>query len=334
MTTDEIRIGLHGANGHQIGHYIPKLQHARLTAVSGMADNDKWLADFAGHHPEAAAGATTSPDLQALLDRNDVDLVSICSTRRDDQPKDVIAALNAGKHVIAEKPLATTSEDLDSIKAAAKKSGKQVYAMLPTVYKPTVIAMQQIVRSGRIGEVVQAYALKSYPYRDSRPQDRGIDGGIVQGMIHGISFVRSVTGLDFAEVFAQDTSKGNPHEGQLQMGLNVAARATDGTLISMMANYCNHPGMGFWGNDQLRIFGRSGLVEAVDGMTRKGLCVGEADIAAFDDVEPELPYLQDQIEAMRNPAHTPLMTVEDSYKATEVCLAIIKSYETDQPVKM
>jgi hypothetical protein len=116
------------------------------------------------------------------------------------------------------------------------------------------------------------------------------------------------------------------------MALNVSARAADGTLVSMMANYCNHQGMGFWGNDQLRIFGRAGIVEAVDGMTRKLLCVGETDPVEFDDMDPDVPYIQDQIEAIRNPGHKPLLTVEDSFAATEVCLAIIKSYETNQPV--
>jgi predicted dehydrogenase len=65
------------------------------------------------------------------LAQSDVDLVSFCSARRDGQTAEAMAALCAGKHVLAEKPMATTQEDLDALRERAARSGRRLWMMLP-----------------------------------------------------------------------------------------------------------------------------------------------------------------------------------------------------------
>ena len=99
---ETLRIGLYGTNGHQMHRALtrPHPWPAAPTAVAGFP------ADAVDALRADGAACAVVPDLPALLARDDVDLVSLCSPRRADQAADAIACLRAGKHVYAEKPAA------------------------------------------------------------------------------------------------------------------------------------------------------------------------------------------------------------------------------------
>lgn len=269
-----MKIACFGTNGHQIFGLVPRLSRARLVGVAGCPAER--LAELKVKHPEAFADAAHFEGLGELLARSGAELVSICSARRDSQHEDVVRALEAGLHVYAEKPLATTASGLEVIRAAAGRSGREVRSMTGMVYSPVFREMRRLVETGELGRVVQVFAQKSYPYRDRRPQDVGTDGGLIQQAgVHAVSFVRYVTGLEFEELFARDTRLGNPKEGDLRMASQISARLTGGALCTILSNYLNPRGIGFWGNDQLRVFGTNGMAEAVDGLTRASVTVGD-----------------------------------------------------------
>jgi len=298
--SDTLRIGCYGLNGHQIHVAVSTLRRAELTAV-GAADSDeadKMVSALEG----GAAGVERFTSLDDLLASGRVDLVSLCSERRDRQAAHTVQCLEAGCHVLAEKPLATTMDDLHAIAAAARRTGRRVFAMLPMVYGPGLVAMKQIIDRGDLGTVVHAYGLKSYPYHDNRPQDRGLDGGIMQAAIHALSFIHLLTGDTFSEVTAQDTLLGNPKRdrspGDLQMAANLGLRLRGGGLVSVMANYLNRRELGYHGNDQVRVFGATGMVELVDGLTRRKLITEGGEPTTFDDVAPSTPYPQDIVDAL------------------------------------
>ena len=73
----------------------------------------------------AQVGATAYPTWQALLADSQVDAVSIC-TANDSHAELACAALAAGKHVLCEKPMATTLADCERMVALAKSSGKRL----------------------------------------------------------------------------------------------------------------------------------------------------------------------------------------------------------------
>jgi len=303
-----------------------------LTAIAGI--EEKAFRELKANGPDALADAVYHPDLDALLAVDDVDLVSFCSSYRADQAAQAIRTLQAGKHVLAEKPMAVNMKDLDALRLAAEKSGKEVRTMNPMIYEPCFKGMKDVVDAGKIGEIVQIYAMKSYPYRDTRPQDRGVDGGLLmQAGIHAVSFVRYVTGLEFAEVFAQDTGKGNPKEGDLQMAGTMAFRMQEGALCAILCNYCNPRGIGFWGNDQLRVHGTEGMIELVDGQTRRMLAVHDEGASSFEDGKHEYAYLQDLVDCILDGTPT-LLTQEDSFRNTEVVIRAQESADRGETLKI
>jgi len=327
----EVKIGCYGfgPQGHQIFGYIPPLSRARLTAIGQIAAERFANIRKSDGLPEVPA----FDDFDTFLAEADCNLISLCTEPRADQYHLLARALRAGKNVLAEKPMAMTVDELDELRRICEETGSKLYTMTGMPYDPYYTAMHNIVRSGKLGTIVQIYALKSYPYRDSRPQDRREDGGIIrQAGIHAISIIRHVTGLEFTEVFAQDTGVGNPGSGELQMGANVTYRMNNGALTALLCNYCNPPGLGFHGNDQIRIHGTEGMIESVDGGTRHVMALSGKDAEEFQGEEPPVSFIQDIVNDILD-GTAAVLTQEDAFRNTEAVIRAQDSADTGKPVK-
>jgi predicted dehydrogenase len=327
----ELRIGCWGVAGHNIIGKMPKLKRARMTAIGGVPENV--LADLRKNLPQVMADARHCADLDTML-AADVDMVVFCSDYRARQAGQAVRALRAGKHVLVEKPMATTWQDFEALERAVAESGRQLRTMNPMIYDPEFKGMKDVVDSGKVGTIVQTYALKSYPYSDGRPQDRGVDGGLLmQAGIHAVSFVRYVTGLEFEEVFAYETLRGNPKPGQLQLGGAMSFQMNDGSLCAILVNYCKPRGLPYHGNDQLRIFGTKGMIELVDGKTRRMLVTNEEKAVEFPNGTPAFEYPQDYIDSILDGTPT-LLTQADSFMNTRVVLRAQESATTGKVLRI
>jgi predicted dehydrogenase len=94
-------------------------------------------------------------DWRALLTRDDVQLVDVCSPG-DTHAEIAIAALDAGKHVLCEKPLANTVDEARAMVAAAERAATRgVRSMVGYSYRrvPAVALARQLVEQGRLGEI-------------------------------------------------------------------------------------------------------------------------------------------------------------------------------------
>ena len=98
---------------------------------------------------------STETDWTRLVARPDVDLVDVC-TPGDTHAEIAIAALEAGKHVLCEKPLANTVAEAQAMAAAAERAAaKGVLAMVGFTYRrvPAIALAKQLVDQGRIGQI-------------------------------------------------------------------------------------------------------------------------------------------------------------------------------------
>ncbi|MGO1522972.1 MAG: Gfo/Idh/MocA family protein [Nesterenkonia sp.] len=109
---------------------------------------------------EKLGWAEAQTDWRAVLERDDVDLVDIC-TPGDSHAEIAEAALQAGKHVLVEKPLANTVQEAESMAAVARRAREAgVRASVGFTYRrvPALQLARQLVAEGRIGEVRQVRA--------------------------------------------------------------------------------------------------------------------------------------------------------------------------------
>ncbi|MGR6919811.1 Gfo/Idh/MocA family protein [[Actinomadura] parvosata] len=98
---------------------------------------------------------STETDWRALISRDDVDLIDVC-TPGDSHAEIAVAALDAGKHVLCEKPLANTVAEAEAMADAAEKAAARgVRSMVGFNYRrvPALALARQLVCDGLIGHV-------------------------------------------------------------------------------------------------------------------------------------------------------------------------------------
>ncbi len=317
----ELNVGIFGTAGHQILKHVGSLERSRVTAVGGV--DEESFEKMKSNNAAALSETRYCSDWPTFLAEGGVDLVSLCWAPRAEQATLAIQALEAGKCVLAEKPLATTQADLDAVRAAAEASEGRIWAMVVDVYPAEVRRARAALMADGVGQVVQVFAMKSSPYHAGRPQDRLVDGGIfLQFAIHAIGVIHKVTGLMFEEVCAFDTGAGNPLEGDLQMAGTIQCRMSNGALATVLCNYCNARGIGVFQNNHLRVHGTEGMLEFVDGGSRHRWIRGSDPSEEFPDAAggvDNVEYPQDIVDAILD-GRPGWLTQEDSLYYTQVAL--------------
>ena len=118
-----------------------------------------------------------------------------------------IAALNAGKHVIADKPLCTDLSELEQIRQLSQKRNLTVSCMFTMRYEPKIQAVKALAESGALGEFNNVSFGGQHPLQyGRRPQwyfEEGKHGGVINDIaIHGIDVLSYALGLTVDEVLA------------------------------------------------------------------------------------------------------------------------------------
>lgn len=289
---NKIRVGLYGMNGHQIHRKLKNHLDAELVAVCGVTEEQLSRAEC---YEEGKI--TFYNSLKEMLADERLDLISLCSPKREDQADDAIACLKAGKHVYAEKPAALSQEKLDEILVVAKESGCEFHEMADTVFCEPYWTMRRMVRSGKFGEVVQVYVQKSYPLQaEVRPQDEVTDGGLIrQAGIHAIRFLEHITGVWVKDVQVVQTHLGNiDRERGLFTASSWVMTLENGGVASACVNYLNPKGFGRWGNETVRVFGTEGMIEVVDGSRSSHIYMSKCNEGAIDISESDCVDFFDQ----------------------------------------
>ena len=148
-------------------------------------------------------------DWPGVLARDDVDAVVICSPNAS-HAELAIAAADAGKHVLVEKPVATTVADADAMVAAAERAGVVLMGAHNLRFAPPYAAAARAVADGLIGDVVGARVAMGHggPEGWTRDaawfRDPALSGGgaLIDLGIHVADLLRAVTGDEVAEVSA------------------------------------------------------------------------------------------------------------------------------------
>jgi predicted dehydrogenase len=184
MSQEPIRLAVIGCGG--FGLFA--LQH--FAQVPGIQ-----LVGMAGTHREAARAAALRfgiPDIvevEELVERADVDLVYI-ATPPFLHHSQALRALQAGKHVLCEKPLAMTLEQADEMIALARQRDRLLIANLMQRYNPLADSVARLIESKVLGEVLHG-TFENYASDENLPPqhwfwDRSKSGGIF--IEHGVHF--------------------------------------------------------------------------------------------------------------------------------------------------
>ncbi|MFD0682967.1 Gfo/Idh/MocA family protein [Actinomadura fibrosa] len=210
-------------------------------------------AERAGAAARELGWASVETDWKELLRRDDVQLVDIC-TPGDGHAEIAVAALDAGKHVLCEKPLANSVAEAEAMVAAAERArARGVRSMVGFNYRrvPAVALARDLVAEGRIGAVrhVRAQYLQDWltdpesPFTWRMDRDRAGSGALGDIGAHIIDTAQFITGHAVTGVSAlMDTfvhERPMPGGGTGQVTVDDAAlfigRTDGGALASFEA---------------------------------------------------------------------------------------------------
>jgi len=189
-------IGVIGAGNFAVRTLLPLLREekVRLRAIaSGGGTSGAVAADKFGFE-------RVTTDLDSIFDDPEVDTVFVL-TRHDSHASLAIRALEAGKHVFVEKPLALTCEELAEVSEAAKRSGRLVMVGFNRRFAPLTDQVRGLLR-GRAGPVAVVATVNAGEIpRDHWTQDPRVGGGRIVGeACHWLDLARSLAGAPIEEV--------------------------------------------------------------------------------------------------------------------------------------
>lgn len=144
-----IRVGIVGCGRIAQVRHIPEYQANPNTEIAGFFDFNK---DRAKELAEKFGGKAYDT-LEDMLADPDIDAVSICVINKA-HADNTIKALNAGKHVLCEKPMATTLEDCEAMVEAAKKNGKKLMIDQNQRLVEAHQKAKELIKNGMIGKVI------------------------------------------------------------------------------------------------------------------------------------------------------------------------------------
>jgi predicted dehydrogenase len=251
-----LRFGIVGAG--MVARYhadaIARTPGARLEAVCRGSP---------GREAETSArfGVPCEPNVAALLARRDIDAVCIC-TPSGLHAAQTIAAAQAGKHVLVEKPMALSLADADAMIDACARAGVRLGVALERRADPTFQAVRAAVAAGALGDLTLGTVSVPY-FRPQRYYDsaawRGtwaLDGGgtLMNQGIHLLDLLLWFMG-DVAEVQARAATLARAIE--VEDCIAAALRFASGALGSVVATTVAAPGF----PHRVEVYGTAGGIQ-------------------------------------------------------------------------
>ena len=336
----EVRVALVGCGRVAPRHAqsLTELPDARLVAVADLIDSR--AAHFAREY-----GAEAYTDYRYLLDRRDIDLIHIC-TPSGLHAEMGIAAVEAGKHVLVEKPIALNLADADALIAAAQAAGLKLGVVLQNRYNAPVQEVYQAVRAGRLGRLllgnatVRWYRPQEY-YEDGWHGTWAMDGGALMNQsIHHIDALQWLMGEPVEEVFAYTATLAHRMEAE-DIGVAVL-RFRSGALGAIEGSTVTYP-QNLEGS--VALFGEKGSVKVGGTALNRtafwkieGELERERELLTREQLDPPSVYgyshklvIADMIAAIRED-RPPQTDGGQARRSLALVTAIYESARTGQPV--
>ena len=326
----KVGVGVIGLGYAGLKHLKAYIQNPR-TEVKGVCDkNEKLLHSISQEYGIKLA----TVDYEELVAQKDIDIVSICTPDHlHTEPS--IKALEAGKHVFCEKPLATTIEDCRKIIRVVKDTGLKFLTGQILRFAPFFISLKKIYDEGELGEAFFAesdylqdarFLLSGWRVDPQNPQDMVLGGGV-----HTLDLLRWIIG-EIEEVHAFANKK----------SLVDTPLSNDCIILSLkFKNGCIGKGLISVGCIRpyalnLSIYGTKGTL--INNKLFLDKIPGLQDFISIPlPIENEFPYFGKEIDHLLNCIEkdkTPLVDAVEGAKTVATCLAGISSIKEGKAVKV
>ena len=244
-----VKYGIIGCGAIGQRRHIPECHANPHSVVAALCDpNEQRVKELAAKY-----GSAAYTDWKHMLADADIDAVVVCGPNSV-HGEQSIAALKAGKHVLCEKPMATSRDEAKAMLAAAKKSKKYLMIGLNQRLMAPHVKAKEILASGKLGNVIAFRTAFQHP----GPEGWSVDGakswffqkgsafmGVTGDLgVHKADLMRWLLGQEFAEVggFITTLDKRSPDGKLIPLDDNayLTLRTTGGIVGSMILSWTNY----------------------------------------------------------------------------------------------
>ncbi len=314
---------------------IGQVPGARLAAVTDASPP-------AAQALATAYGCVAEPNLDAVLAREDVNVVTVCVPSGLHAEVGVQAA-NAGKHLIVEKPIDVTLAAADRLIGAARAAGVKLTVISQHRFDPGVVELQRLIEVGALGQLLLGEASTKW-YRSQAYYDSGgwrgtwaLDGGSLMNQgIHYVDLLLACMG-PVAEVTAISATQ--THQIEVEDTALALLRFRSGAVGTIVSSTSVFPGFA----QRLEVSGTGGTVVIEDGaIISHGLATEPQPAAHTQPASASSPAIgiashvaqvADFAEAIEQDRE-PTATAEHGRAALEVVLAVYESARARRTVAL
>jgi predicted dehydrogenase len=282
-----------------------------------------------------------------------VDLVSIC-TPPFEHAKIAVAALNAGKHVIVEKPMAASLEECDAMITAAKKNDKVLSPVAQNRFRNPMVNLKKILDSGKAGRIVHAqidsHWWRGYSYYDlwwrGTWQKEG-GGCTLNHAVHHIDMLGWMIGLpQKVTAVLSNVSHDNAEVEDISIAIlqyGASELCAQGALAQITSSVVHH------GEEQQIVFQCEKARVSAPWKTAASMPQSNGFPVRNETLENELTTMYQEIPLLAHIAHTgqidnvltaietngmPLIQGIDGRRTIELITAIYKAGAVHHPVEL
>ncbi len=246
------------AHPHSVGNHLPALKYLqKRLQVYAIYHEDKrfadpWIDMFAARYYQTRNELLKDPNIQAVL----------ITSRNIHHAADCIAAAEAGKDILCDKPIATSPKDARLICEAVRKNGVRFFTTFPVRFNTAVLDVKNRISHGEFGKIQAIMATNhGCMYEPGAPdwvkknhQNGG--GCIVDHTVHVADVIRWLTGGEFSTVRAFASKRLHTDIEGEDIGV-LQGMMKDGTLYQIDTSWTRLPQHPMWGDVTLRIVGET-----------------------------------------------------------------------------
>jgi predicted dehydrogenase len=318
-------LSLAHSHGYAYAEILRQLPDAELVVI---ADDD----EPRGREAAGRFGVDFTPDYREAIVRDDVDAVVICSENAR-HAEMTIAAAEAGRHVLCEKPLATTMADAEAMIAACAKAGVKLQTAFPVRFSAPAVAFRDAIRAGQVGTPLAVIARNPGRCLMGWFVDPDLAGGgaVMDHTVHVIDVLRHIFEAEVTEVYAEAATR--IHDIPVDDTGLVMFRMSNGLRGSLDTSWSRPKNWPVWGGVEIEIVGEKGALRLDAFNDTLAIAEIEGPSYTWQAVEhsgdPEM--VAAFIAAVKDDTAVPV-TGEDGMRAMQVALAAYESVRTHEPV--
>lgn len=331
ITDRPIRVGMLSVAHVHAPWYLDALAAMPGVELVGLWDADPELADARARAVPTTAFAEAAPLLAQ------VDAIVIAGVNRDHRAL-VEQAAAAGRHVLCEKPLATTVADAAAIVAACRVAGVRLMTAFPSRTSSVVEALAASIRDGAVGDIVAFEGVNSGEMPDVHgawfvdPELAG-GGAVTDHVVHLADLFRWLGGSEVTEVYAVANRILQDGFDAVETGGLVSLRFANGIIATIDCSWSKPRSYPTWGGMTLEVLGTGGALE-MDAFRQHLTVYGRREEGVswpFFGSDANAAMLAAFVTAVREDREPPI-TGLDGLRAVEIVDAAYRSIAAGQPV--